>query len=273
VSYIYFDRTVADRKSSYFESILLQIPDDDVENVLVEPTGEWHTSDGKYGSQGWRQQSRRPAPLPLKREMEDVKPSHLLGDVLQGDKAQPKQEPRQVYSLCDSDEEEESIVTHELSRVSSTRRSSPSTRATSSILGTAQVIDLTLDSDEEDPVPSWSPQTGGTHQAGEKRKRRSEDHGGPSPARRLPTPVMQNGLNHLRNGMGGGGGYLNHDASRHGSRYDPRANFSQLPGISDSFQSASCQQQVNLRQHPSLHSATQMLHHAGGTCPYLPLRR
>ncbi|KAJ9091575.1 hypothetical protein QFC19_009031 [Naganishia cerealis] len=39
-------------KIPYFQSILAVCPDS-VDEVIIEPDGEWHTEDGKYGSSGW----------------------------------------------------------------------------------------------------------------------------------------------------------------------------------------------------------------------------
>lgn len=41
-------------RNRYFQSILAMCPDS-VDEVIIEPDGEWHTEDRKYASPGWRQ--------------------------------------------------------------------------------------------------------------------------------------------------------------------------------------------------------------------------
>jgi len=205
-----------------------------------------------------RGQTKQAVVSSLNEPIEDVKPNIVTGSSEGKSKAgAPKQPPQQVYSLCDSDEEDVSMVTRELSRISSSRRSS-STRATSSIVGaaSAQVIDLTLDSDSDEPASTWASRGRSSQQLGDKRKRRAEDEGGPSPERRLPTPVLQNGPSHSRTQTGGGisgnAGYYPYDEDRHGNRHEPRGAFHRLPSISDTLQTAS----PNPRQQPHLGALT-----------------
>ena len=63
---------------SYFDEILkATITDEDVEDVIVEADGAWHTSDGKFASDSWKAanppQEQGPALL-LKRSPTPVKP-------------------------------------------------------------------------------------------------------------------------------------------------------------------------------------------------------
>ncbi|KAG6862364.1 hypothetical protein C0995_011804 [Termitomyces sp. Mi166 len=132
----------------YFDEILKQTPED-VEDVIVEADGEWHTSDNKYGSATWKASHpiaaapvRKPTSQPVSRSPSKV-------DV--NGKAKAKQE---VYVL-DSDDEDEGQVKRELSpSLASNSHSYDGTTAPPKQKEPDTVIDLTLDSDDEESPPS-----------------------------------------------------------------------------------------------------------------------
>ncbi|THH16817.1 hypothetical protein EW146_g3890 [Bondarzewia mesenterica] len=143
----------------YFDEILRTTPDS-VEDVMVEADGEWHTSDDKYASAGWRSSHQPVAPLSLPPTPEKpvIKRSSSQSPKLPGDTGLVNGKSRAVYDddavlVLDSDDEEEGQVKRELS---------PSWRGESSNLSMdlgfpdSHVIDLTLDSDEEPEPPSAS---------------------------------------------------------------------------------------------------------------------
>jgi E3 SUMO-protein ligase PIAS1 len=126
----------------YFESIL-NATSDEVDDVMVEADGEWHTSDNKFASDAWRATHPATTPAPAKRE-----PSPVTA------KSAPAAEI--VHILVDSDEEDEGRVKRELSpngHASSSFSSldgghPPPPSQTPSRQG-SRIIDLTLDSDDE----------------------------------------------------------------------------------------------------------------------------
>jgi len=150
------------RVERYFDMILKNTPES-VEDVMVEADGEWHTSDNKFASSGWRKahplgstnghNSGRASPI--KKEPPRISPKLGSGSA----------KAREVIMLSDSedDDHEEGLVRGELSPSSSMPRSQsqstgsrappPSTRAAPS----PEVIDLTLDSDDDDGPPPPPP--------------------------------------------------------------------------------------------------------------------
>lgn len=139
----------------YFDEILKQTPDS-VEDVIVEADGEWHTSDNRYGSTTWRSQhpsgpeptSQAPPPAPPPFEPPDN--SAGIGD-------KPKGSDVEVLIL-DSDDEDEGRVKRELSPSLAGGSTSSATQTIPGSLSqrtqsqmTEDVIDLTLDSDEDEP--------------------------------------------------------------------------------------------------------------------------
>ncbi|KAH9968782.1 PINIT domain-containing protein [Russula dissimulans] len=128
----------------YFKSILENTPDT-VDDVIVEADGEWHTSDDKYASDMWKRTHQpgppHASPTPyLKRQAISDSPSGPIRDASTQEK---DRRPGDVVVL-DSEEEDEGEVKRELS---------PSRRQRSPMGGLPgmQVIDLTLESDEESP--------------------------------------------------------------------------------------------------------------------------
>ena len=126
----------------YFKSILENTPDA-VDDVIVEADGEWHTSDDKYASDTWKR-THEPGPAlasptsSLKRHTTSISPSGPKRDA----SIQEKSRKSGDVVILDSEEEDEGEVKRELS---------PSRRERSPMGGLpeTQVIDLTLESDEE----------------------------------------------------------------------------------------------------------------------------
>lgn len=160
----------------YFDEILKATPEE-TEDVIVEPSGEWHSEDNRYASEGWKA-THPPAgkdPTPLKRSPTPVKPS--LKELNGKGKSGPS---NAEIVILDSDDEDEGRVKRELSpSTDGTQRSSrPKTNGSyASIPPRSQtvesdIIDLTLDSDDEAPNPS-------------SRKRRSDERDTQSPTEQI----------------------------------------------------------------------------------------
>jgi E3 SUMO-protein ligase PIAS1 len=143
---------------SYFDEILKQSPES-VEDVVVEADGEWHTSDNKYGSAAWKA-SHAPAAIPKaaspRKFIPAKSPSHTPSKGVNGD-PNGKRKAAEIVVL-DSDDEDEGRVKRELSP--SFASSSSVNRSFGSIPGETvtasqsdDVIDLTLDSDDDEPAP------------------------------------------------------------------------------------------------------------------------
>ncbi|KAI5121284.1 hypothetical protein M0805_002328 [Coniferiporia weirii] len=150
----------------YFGNILDQLPES-VEEVEVEPDGEWHTSDSKYGSPAWIDAHRTKVPTKAP-SASDASTSNNNGKAALSSSpgtasyasASASRSLGEVVVL-DSDSDDEGRVKKELSPTNSTSlslsasktetsfSSAPSSRAVSSA-----VIDLTLDSDDEGPPPT-----------------------------------------------------------------------------------------------------------------------
>ncbi len=138
---------------SYVLDILQSVPEE-VDDVLVEPDGEWHTADAMYGSPTWMEQHPQvpnSKPLPaLTRQME------LAG---KGNS--------QVWSLEDSESDGEGFVKREVldSKMAFSSSPPPTTASTAppnsaprmNSRDVGNVIDLTLDSDDEDQPPAPPP--------------------------------------------------------------------------------------------------------------------
>ena len=130
---------------SYFDEILKAVPDS-IEDVIVEADGEWHTAVNRYGSAAWRaknsviisvQMPRKESPPSVKLEPE-VSISRFNG--------QQKTDISYIF-LSDDDEDE---VQKELSTSNHSIRSTPQRLGQSKA---PNVIDLTLDSDDDEPAP------------------------------------------------------------------------------------------------------------------------
>ncbi|KAG6885580.1 hypothetical protein C0993_012582 [Termitomyces sp. T159_Od127] len=132
----------------YFDEILKQTPDD-VEDVIVEADGEWHTSDNKYGSAAWKAShsvaavsARTAMSQPISRSPSKI---DMDGKVKAG---------QEVYVL-DSDDEDEGRVKRELSpSLASISQSYDGATGPQKPKQAEAFIDLTLDSDDDEPPPT-----------------------------------------------------------------------------------------------------------------------
>ncbi|KAG5638656.1 hypothetical protein H0H81_011208 [Sphagnurus paluster] len=148
----------------YFDEILKQTPES-IEDVIVEADGEWHTSDNKYGSTAWK--VPHPAvTAPVRKPLPTPQPTPKL-DI--NGKAKATQE----IFILDSDDEDEGQVKRELSPALAGYEGALVPQAQTQA---DAVIDLTLDSDDEQPPP--------TKQAG-KRKASDTDFSSGSPTEQL----------------------------------------------------------------------------------------
>lgn len=116
---------------------------------MVEADGEWHTSDNKYASVVWKT-SHPPAthpPPPQKPKTPPQSPTKPAN-------GKPKTGSQIV--VLDSDDEDEGRVKRELSPsfASASSHSIGNSSVPQSQGSSADVIDLTLDSDEDEPVVS-----------------------------------------------------------------------------------------------------------------------
>ena len=138
--------------------------------MIVEPDGEWHTTDNKYASRAWKAShlptTNQPA-SPHKR----VKTEESHDQLLSRSSSKSKSNNVDVVVLdSDSDEEEdEGHVKRELSPSRSSQMncsyvSIPRTETEVSLSQQSDVNDLTADSDEERPVPQTGKRT--AHEAG-----------------------------------------------------------------------------------------------------------
>lgn len=124
-----------------------------MEDVIVEPDGQWHTADDKFGSVEWKR-----AHPPAKVESMSIPSSPIRRRSPTPVKTKVNENGHKASSeivVLDSDDEEEGQVKRELSpSVPRTVRSSLASVGSQpprSLTGESDVIDLTLDSDDEDP--------------------------------------------------------------------------------------------------------------------------
>lgn len=145
----------------YFDEILKATPED-VEDVIVEPDGEWHTSDNKFASSAWK--AAHPPTLsqssPVKKT--SASPTKVVPKQENGAKSLGPLNAEIV--ILDSDDEDDNRVKRELSpSTDGTGTKGGRTTANTSLASmpppsqTSDVIDLTLDSDDEDPPPLRRP--------------------------------------------------------------------------------------------------------------------
>jgi E3 SUMO-protein ligase PIAS1 len=135
---------------SYFDQILKETSED-VDDVIVEADGQWHTTDNKYASAEWRlSHPLPPGSCPLSQKS----PSSFnnLAKAPQDDEHRVKQGSEIL--ILDSDDEDEGRVKRELSpSLASVARSTSGYLPTHS-LPEETVIDLTADSEDESPPPT-----------------------------------------------------------------------------------------------------------------------
>lgn len=145
-----YDPADADLNDRYFDEILKSTPED-VEDVMVEADGEWHTSDNTFASAAWKA-THKPQPAAISLPPTPEKKPALNGDGKLNGSKDPDQE---VFVLDDSDDEEEGQVKRELSlrpdsSILSSEAGPPDTQP-------QQVIDLTLDSDDDELAETAPP--------------------------------------------------------------------------------------------------------------------
>lgn len=118
-----------------------------MEDVIVEADGEWHTSDNKYGSAAWKA-SHSVAAVSVHAAMsQPVSRSSSKIDM------DGKVRSEEVYVL-DSDDEDEGQVKRELSPSLASNSQSYDGTVPPKPKQADAIIDLTLDSDDEEPPPT-----------------------------------------------------------------------------------------------------------------------
>ncbi|RPD55819.1 hypothetical protein L227DRAFT_532655 [Lentinus tigrinus ALCF2SS1-6] len=166
----------------YFDDILKQTPED-VEDVIVEADGQWHTEDNKYGSAEWKAAhpvGPPPKPAsPAKRAPSPVKPAANGVD--------GKDKPRLTtpIEISDDEDEDEGRVKRELSPstdglIPRASRSAGGSQPTRSHTEAPDIIDLTL-SDDDEPPPPPRPSVPAAPTAA----KRKETHDLPSPTEQI----------------------------------------------------------------------------------------
>ncbi|OCH96086.1 hypothetical protein OBBRIDRAFT_787540 [Obba rivulosa] len=173
----------------YFDEILKSTPED-VEDVIVEPDGEWHTVDNKHGSEKWKATHPLSKPQPPKPASPVKKRSSSPPNLLTNGTMQSRQSNKEIITL-DSDDEDEGRVKRELSpsfdRGAARAPSSISSASQPprSATQTSDFIDLTLDSDEEAAPARPAPvsTTIASLAAGANTKRKASD--APSPTEQI----------------------------------------------------------------------------------------
>jgi E3 SUMO-protein ligase PIAS1 len=124
-----------------------------IDDVIVEADGEWHTPDNKYGTTAWK--AKHPvtelAPAPKKEETPPPLTVKVEVEIGLG-KPNGQQKTDVSYILLSDDDEEE--VQKELSPSQSADRSINSTPQRQGQKKATNVIDLTLDSDSDEPAPA-----------------------------------------------------------------------------------------------------------------------
>lgn len=161
----------------YFDEIL-KSTSEDVEDVIVEADGQWHTEDNKFASAEWKMSHpfikpsvpATPAPAaPVKqRSPSPAKPS------VNSTNGHPRPSNAEIVIL-DSDDEDEGRVKRELSwsyETGSVSSRGTATQPPRSQTAVSDVIDLTLDSEDEAPPRST-------------KKRKAVDNDIPSPTEQI----------------------------------------------------------------------------------------
>ncbi|KAL0951264.1 hypothetical protein HGRIS_007978 [Hohenbuehelia grisea] len=135
----------------YFDQILKQCSEI-VEDVIVEPDGEWHTSDNQFASPGWKAlHPAKPAlPSSISKPVPPPRLSPPKGNAVPSGSKPPQSE---IYVLDSDDDEDEGQVKRELSpSYARSSLSAPQSGSAAPSVPSSQaddVIDLTLDSDDE----------------------------------------------------------------------------------------------------------------------------
>ncbi|CDR99097.1 hypothetical protein [Sporisorium scitamineum] len=175
----------------YVDDILKKVPQDQ-DSVIIEPDGQWHTADGKVSSSGTAQPTPAAAGTPVEdrlvsRESEDIKPKTNGGKRASPEEIVLLDSPSPPPTTASASAHRGAIAAppasngvaftssaHTLARPAAAPRheridlltSSTSTSARNSpAAGAGEVIDLTLDSDDdsEPSVPTRAAPTNGAH--------------------------------------------------------------------------------------------------------------
>ncbi|KDQ12860.1 hypothetical protein BOTBODRAFT_34012 [Botryobasidium botryosum FD-172 SS1] len=230
----------------YFDTILKSTPES-AEDVVVESNGEWHTTDGKYHSAGWKPALPPPPPPP---KDAPLSPPKTVSPTSGSRRSPPKNghsyASQSEVVVLDSDEEaDEGKVKRELSMLGHSMGSDDfeqgqgprGHKGKEKAKAAPVVIDLTLDSDEEDgdeDVPLALMQNG---------KRRVEypayardEYAGGTAKRARPEEVGTTvGMNGSGTGVGRGGGgqqYVDAGQAYYGSVRSPSMTHPAHPGYS-----------------------------------------
>ncbi|KAG9314317.1 putative E3 SUMO-protein ligase [Chiua virens] len=159
----------------YFDHILKETTED-IEDVVVENDGQWHTSDNKFASPEWR------ATHPVVAS-HDSSPARDSSPASADEEADAKAHAKKQVEILvlDSDDEEEGRVKRELSvshSIGSSSVAKPAAlRTVPAETRQEDVIDLTADSEDERPGSQSSSQAHPIRSTVEKRK---EPSGAPS---------------------------------------------------------------------------------------------
>ncbi|ORY23366.1 hypothetical protein BCR39DRAFT_549475 [Naematelia encephala] len=155
-----FDDLIVD---GYFLEILKACPDD-VDEVIIESDGQWHTEDKKYGSSEWMAQNGAippPPPIAPPEPPVDIKPATLptpLSEPQKSESPETKGKRRAIEVSDDSDDDEAPLAKVPRPSLPRPTPSSLSVSRPPSVQPASNaVIDLTLDSDEEDDGPPAAP--------------------------------------------------------------------------------------------------------------------
>lgn len=137
----------------YSESVLRDCPDS-VDDVMVEADGEWHTSDNKFGSASWK--IKHPPKQPnaaARKPVSSVKA--LVSETSASSSTGPNgtKKPDVEITVLDSDDEDEGRVKRELSPSFGNISSGSQSQSSVPYPRAGDVIDLTIDSDDDEPPP------------------------------------------------------------------------------------------------------------------------
>ncbi|ODN78029.1 hypothetical protein L202_05113 [Cryptococcus amylolentus CBS 6039] len=156
---LFFDDLIID---GYVSSILKAVPDD-YDDVILEPSGEWHTEDNKYASEVWR--AAHPPPAPPAPAIPSVPPPSgpssstpgletkpSLTQLNGNDSSNGEGAKRKVVEILDSDDEDSLRGKSSAAPSSRVSLSIPPVGARTGL--NTPIIDLTLsDSEDEGPPP------------------------------------------------------------------------------------------------------------------------
>lgn len=113
---------------------------DNVEDVIVEADGEWHTSDNKFASERWRKSHPTIDSLTPPTSKSETPKARGPKSETSSQQSKPSLPPQEVIDLSDSDDDQ---VKRELSPSGGARMLVKRTNTT-------DVIDLTIDDDDSD---------------------------------------------------------------------------------------------------------------------------